>query len=734
MCSGMRRKGLNGRLLAAWLAVISCAVMLAAAFFTGSSSSSSSMMMSNTAGKLGLSPALHSMMRVQQANVPLPMVGGKQQHSHSKKFGRHRLHALSRSELVLGDKNQAPRRTTINRRTFVRATQQSPTPQDAEQKQEDFSHLYEQSWFDKLALGLFRSLVQREIGYKSESSNYEGLIDEAKNYQLNQRASAEEQQNMVVSVLRTMAGPFPPLYKAIMPKLPTPLASFLTSLFTPTVFGFLVGESGLSSTRDDRPLQGVKVTRCRFLAETGCKGLCINMCKKPTERFFREDMGFPMEMRPNFETCECTLSYGLEPLPIEQDMDVPAGCLVGCAGAAALGPESTRSVVCSAVGQGQPIRSPASIDLQANTATAAATAVASAAGASSSEMGAAGGGGGGGDGGESSKFPSFVPQEPAKEIQEEDCIRLLESLARLPVKLPSKNNQQVETVVAGGVDQMVNQKSDVPPIVMLHGFDSSALEYRRLIPALKRLKKEMSEQEQEQHLRAWAIDLIGWGFSEASGEVDKIGPNEKRENLYELWKTYVKEPMVLVGSSLGGAIAIDFALEHPDAVKGLVLIDAQAWIDGVQSPPEIFMDLGLNVLRSEPLRQIANVQSYYNKDKYATDDALKIGRLHTFMPNWKTYNKKWMQGGGYIISERIKDLQVPTMVLWGAQDKILGTEPAEKFKNALPSASLVWVDECGHVPHLEQAEFTAEKLLTFASELTSTANDAQKLQDQAFAQ
>ncbi len=98
--------------------------------------------------------------------------------------------------------------------------------------------------------------------------------------------------------------------------------------------------------------------RCRFLAETGCKGLCVNMCKVPTERFFREEMGFPMEMRPNFKTCECTLSYGLEPTPLHEDEDIPAACLAGCANLLQLG--AAGESICGSKGAGErSIASPA---------------------------------------------------------------------------------------------------------------------------------------------------------------------------------------------------------------------------------------------------------------------------------------------------------------------------------------------------------------------------------------
>ncbi|CAM9538467.1 unnamed protein product [Hapterophycus canaliculatus] len=149
-----------------------------------------------------------------------------------------------------------------------------------------------------------------------------------------QGASVQDQQDMVVRVLTTIAGPaVPPVYKLFMA--PWPWAPFLTALFTPPFFKFLVGPNKLDVRKDDTP-GGVFVERCRFLEETNCKashrgdGLCTNMCKIPTERFFEETLGLTMAMEPDFDTYECRLSFGLDSPNMEEDETVPRGCLSGC--------------------------------------------------------------------------------------------------------------------------------------------------------------------------------------------------------------------------------------------------------------------------------------------------------------------------------------------------------------------------------------------------------------------
>jgi pimeloyl-ACP methyl ester carboxylesterase len=48
------------------------------------------------------------------------------------------------------------------------------------------------------------------------------------------------------------------------------------------------------------------------------------------------------------------------------------------------------------------------------------------------------------------------------------------------------------------------------------------------------------------------------------------------------------------------------------------------------------------------------------------------------------------------------------LILWGRQDKILGVKDADRFQKLLPQSKLVWIENCGHVPHLEQPQVTAE--------------------------
>lgn len=180
-----------------------------------------------------------------------------------------------------------------------------------------------------------------------------------------------------------------------------------------------------------------------------------------------------------------------------------------------------------------------------------------------------------------------------------------------------------------------------------------------------------------------------------------------------------KRKMVLLGTSLGGGIAIDFALAHPEAVQSLVLVAPQAYAEGIgplSSAPRWLARLGVRLLRSVPLRQAANKMAYFDVEKFATEDAMRVGRLHTHLPNWEEGNVAFMASGGYNLAKEVKKVKCATLLVWGRDDKILDPALAEKFKEDLPQegkTEFVSVDACGHCPHLEQPGRLAEAVVAF---------------------
>jgi pimeloyl-ACP methyl ester carboxylesterase len=249
----------------------------------------------------------------------------------------------------------------------------------------------------------------------------------------------------------------------------------------------------------------------------------------------------------------------------------------------------------------------------------------------------------------------------------------------------------------------VHQGKGGTPILLLHGFESSVLEFRRLLPLLA------TENE------TWAVDLLGFGFTDRIAGIP-FSPSAIKTHLYYFWKTLIQSPVILVGASMGGAAAIDFTLTHPEAVKKLVLIDSAGVAGGSIMSKYMFPPLdyfAAEFLRNPKVRASISRAAYKNKI-LASIDAQVCAALHLQSSNWNKALIAFTKSGGYSsFKKRLAQIQQPTLILWGKEDRILGTSDAYRFKREIAHSKLIWIQDCGHVPHLEQPQITAQHILEF---------------------
>ena len=79
--------------------------------------------------------------------------------------------------------------------------------------------------------------------------------------------------------------------------------------------------------------------------------------------------------------------------------------------------------------------------------------------------------------------------------------------------------------------------------------------------------------------------------------------------------------------------------------------------------------------------------AYHDRKEFATMDAMHIGRLHTHAPGWAAASLAFMRSGGYAMgAEQIRQVGQRTLVIWGRQDGVLGTDLALRFAADLPQA------------------------------------------------
>jgi pimeloyl-ACP methyl ester carboxylesterase len=293
-------------------------------------------------------------------------------------------------------------------------------------------------------------------------------------------------------------------------------------------------------------------------------------------------------------------------------------------------------------------------------------------------------------------MPVTLPTPESTTLTEPTSIQLLQAIQLHAIATSLSPNPILTSCVHNGI-------SSSDPMLLLHGFDSSVLEFRRLLPPLAAQRS------------VWALDLLGFGFTE---RLDGIvySSTAIRQHLYACWQARINQPVILVGASMGGAAALDFALAYPDAVKTLILIDSAGYTVGPNLGHWLIPPLGFwatEFLRNPNVRRRISEQAYCDR-RWASADALCCASLHLNQPRWREALISFTQSGGYrSFKQQLPDLVCPTLIIWGDRDRILGTTDAAAFHQGIPHSKLLWVNDCGHVPHLEQPDQTAQAILDF---------------------
>ncbi|MGB7413879.1 MAG: alpha/beta hydrolase [Thermosynechococcaceae cyanobacterium] len=292
-------------------------------------------------------------------------------------------------------------------------------------------------------------------------------------------------------------------------------------------------------------------------------------------------------------------------------------------------------------------------------------------------------------------FPSFLPADTAR-LTEATSINAARQMQRQEIQTGFSADAIATTYLQQGANGV--------PILLLHGFDSSLLEFRRLIPLLA------GQQE------TWALDLLGFGFTDRPADIT-FSPAELKRHLYQFWKTLIDRPVILVGASMGGALALDFSLAYPDCVDRLVLLDSAGFATSpvptkLMRPP--IDGWATAFLRNPGVRRRISQQAYCDRN-YVTPDAELCASLHLQHPRWQAALIAFAKSGGYnFLAHKIAHISQPTLILWGEQDRIMNRKDAPKFQQAITNSHLIWIPNCGHVPHLEQPQLTADHILVFA--------------------
>ncbi len=165
----------------------------------------------------------------------------------------------------------------------------------------------------------------------------------------------------------------------------------------------------------------------------------------------------------------------------------------------------------------------------------------------------------------------------------------------------------------------------------------------------------------------------------------------------------LRSPVNLVGSSLGGWVAAEIAAVAPQFMAKLVLVGAMGVKPDQGEIFDYFLESGPTGLRRAFHRpdQSAEFKRYWGRELSPEEaDLVEQHREMTCRVAWKPYMHS------LTLRHLLPGVRTPTLVVWGAEDKVVPPNSGEIYARAIPHARLVTLPGCGHLPEMEKpAEF-----------------------------
>jgi len=277
--------------------------------------------------------------------------------------------------------------------------------------------------------------------------------------------------------------------------------------------------------------------------------------------------------------------------------------------------------------------------------------------------------------------------------------------AALEVERRLAGLQRREIEIAGGLKYVVLEGGRGEPLLLLHGFGANKDNFARVAKYLT------------PHYRVVIPDHIGFGESSHPPKAD-YAPQAQAERLRQLAKKLGFAKLHLGGNSMGGQIALTYAALYPKEVQSLWVLNAA----GVWSAPPSEMRKRIAGTGHNPMI-VKNEEEFAQLVKAVTAAPLPIPRrfldvvAQERIKNHDLEQRIFKQLADDSVEKRIRGLNVPALVVWGAQDRVLHPGSAGVLQMLLTRSEVVMMEGVGHLPMLEQPEKAALDYLQFRARL-----------------
>lgn len=266
------------------------------------------------------------------------------------------------------------------------------------------------------------------------------------------------------------------------------------------------------------------------------------------------------------------------------------------------------------------------------------------------------------------------------------------------------------------------------PLILLHGFGTSIGHWRQNLAVLG-----------DRHT-VYALDMLGFGASEKAPVSYKV--ELWVEQVYDFWRTFIRKPVVLVGNSIGSLVTLAAAAMHPDMVQGIVMLSlpdpsvreeaipkflrpAIAAVENFVASPLLLKTLFRVVRRPRVVRRWAGL-AYANSDA-VTDELVDIlvgpaqdrGSAQAFCAILKAMTSTTF---GPKVKAVLPTLEIPILLIWGQQDRMVPPTFARQFAKYNPNVQLLTLENAGHCPHDECPEEVNQAILAWIDKSLTSNN------------
>ena len=254
------------------------------------------------------------------------------------------------------------------------------------------------------------------------------------------------------------------------------------------------------------------------------------------------------------------------------------------------------------------------------------------------------------------------------------------------IKLNGKWNSLKFPVVIGGTGQ---------PILFLHGFDSSFLEFRRIYPSLKN------------KFQLIIPDLLGFGFTPRIAS-NEYNPQKIISYLIDIIDALKikKNKLMIVGASMGGSIAMNLANEIIDSIDKIILLSPAGLFGELKTIPFPFNQIGAAFLGLPQVRKNLCRQAFAYPDISVGSMEEQIASIHLGCPGWRNSLASFAKSGGFAGTYKYLP-NIPIKTLCGENDRILGKKEINNIKK-IDHLNFISLKNCGHLPHVDLPSLTSK--------------------------